>query len=268
MLLFDTHAHLADEQFDGDRRGVIERARAAGVAAIVTIGTSTASGASCLELAYDHPFVHAAVGIHPTESAGAAAGDWDRIVQLAQDPRVVAIGETGLDYFWDYAPLETQREYFARHLQLAQEVGKPVVIHMREPDDVDESPGACAADILRHLHNARNHGPISGVMHSYTGDAACAAQFMELGMHISFGGIVTFKKSTALREVAGVIPHDRILIETDAPYLSPHPCRSQRPNEPALLVHTAACLAEVRGMALEEFAELTTANARRLFGVG
>jgi TatD DNase family protein len=254
-MWIDTHTHLDDEQFNDDRRAVVERAAAAGVSAMVAVGTTAESSDLCVRLAQQYDGVFAAVGIQPNYCAEASADDWDRVVRLVDQQRVVALGETGLDRYWDYTPLELQRDFFDRHLRLAQQRDVPFIVHMRD----------CAEDILAMLREARDRGPLRGVMHSFTGDAATAAECVELGLHISFAGMVTFKKSVALREVAGAIPDDRILIETDAPYLSPHPKRGQRPNEPALIVHTGACLAGVRGTDIETFAARTAANARRLF---
>jgi len=255
-MLFDTHAHLDQEEFDADRDAVVRRAHDAGVTRIVAVGTTAPTSRRCVELAHQFPGVLAAVGIQPNYTAQAAAGDWDLVVAAAEDPRVVALGETGLDRHWDYAPLEVQQDYFDRHLRLSQERRLPFIVHTRESD----------ADVLAMLREARTRGPLSGVMHSFTGSAETAAVCVELGLFISFAGMVTFKKSEALRAVAATVPADRIVIETDSPYLSPHPLRG-KPNEPAHLVHTARVLAEVRGVSLEDFSRETTANARRLFGV-
>lgn len=255
MRLFDTHCHLDDEQFDSDRDEVVDRASQAGVGTILAVGTTAASSAKTIALSEQYESVLAAVGIQPNYCAEAAADDWDQVVELAAAPRVVAIGETGLDRYWDHTPFDVQEDYFDRHLRLSQQRNLPFIVHLRD----------CEEDILRMLREARARGPLQGVMHSYTGTAAGATECMDLGLHISFAGMVTYKKSDELREIAATIPDDRILIETDAPYLSPHPMRGQRPNEPALLVHTAACLAETRGASLDAFAELTTANAKRLF---
>lgn len=255
MELFDTHAHLDDEQFEAIRDAVVERAAAAGVGELIAVGTTAASSHRCVELAARYTAVRAAVGIQPNHCAEARPGDWDEIVRLSAAEHVVAIGETGLDRYWDYTPFEVQQDYFDRHLRLAQRSGLPVIIHMRD----------CLPEILEMLRVAQQRGPLRGVMHSYTGDAAGAADCLALGLDISFAGMVTYKKSDELRAVAKAIPGDRLLIETDAPYLSPHPKRGERPNEPALLVHTAACLAELRGVSIEALAQQTTANARRLF---
>jgi TatD DNase family protein len=252
--LIDTHAHLDQDDFAADLAEVIARAQAVDVEAIIAIGTTADSSVATVRLAGEYPTVFAAVGIQPNYCAQAAPGDWDRIVQLAGEPRVVAIGETGLDRYWDYAPFDLQQDYFDRHLRLSQERGLPFVVHTRESD----------ADVLAMLREAAQRGPLSGVMHSFTGEAVTAAECVALGLHISFAGMVTFKKSDALRAVAATIPADRILVETDSPYLSPHPLRGKR-NEPANVGLTAACLAEVRGVPPDEFAAQTMANARRLF---
>jgi TatD DNase family protein len=256
MRLFDSHAHLNQSDFDEDRPAVIERARQAGVTSIVTVGYNVASSVQNVEIAATFPGLFAAVGIQPNDTVHAGADDWQRIVDLVAAPRVVAIGETGLDRYWDTSPLELQQDYFDRHLRLSQQTGLPFIVHTRESD----------AEVLAILRGARTRGPLSGVMHSFTGSEETAAECVSLGLYISFAGMATFKKSDALRAIAVMIPADRILIETDCPYLSPHPFRGRR-NEPAHLLHTAECLAAVRGVSLEEFVAQTTENASRLFRV-
>jgi TatD DNase family protein len=254
MPLFDTHAHLDQTDFDADRAAVIERAHAAGVETILAIGVTADSSAAVVRLAGEYPSLYAAVGIHPNYCAEAGPADWDRVVAMAGQPQVVALGETGLDRYRDHAPLALQQDYFDRHLRLSQERDLPFIVHTRESQ----------TEVLAMLHEARERAPVRGVMHSFTGDAATAAECVELGLYISFAGMVTFKKSDDLRAVAATVPADRILVETDSPYLSPHPLRGKR-NEPANVAHTAECLANVRGLSFEEFAAQTTANARRLF---
>jgi len=254
MSLFDTHAHLDQEEFNDDREAMLAHAREAGVSTIVTVGVTAESSAAVVALAQQHAGLLAAVGIQPNYTAQTQLDDWQRIVELAGQPKVVAIGETGLDRHWDYAPFDVQQDYFDRHLRLAQERELPFIVHTRESD----------ADVLAMLREARLRGPLRGVMHSFTGTAETAAECVELGLHVSFAGMVTFKKSDALRAVAVTIPADRILIETDSPYLSPHPLRGKR-NEPAHLVHTATCLASARGQTVEGFSAQTTANAQSLF---
>ncbi|QDU28475.1 putative deoxyribonuclease YcfH [Anatilimnocola aggregata] len=259
MELYDTHAHLFDPQLAVDTAGVIDRAKSAGVTRILAVGTSADSSAQCYDLARQFPLViRSSAGIHPNHAAEALPGDWARIEQLSHQPEVVALGETGLDLYWKDCPLELQQDYFERHIRLSQQTGLPLVIHLRET----------FAEILAMLQEARSRGALRGVMHSFTGTSEQAAEFLKLGMHISFAGMLTFKKSADLRAVAATIPADRLLVETDSPYLTPHPFRSQRPNEPRLVIHTAECLAESRGVSLPDLAALTTANALRLFSRG
>ncbi|MDE0735200.1 MAG: TatD family hydrolase [Pirellulaceae bacterium] len=255
MTLFDTHAHLDEDVFQDDRQAVVQRASQAGVTSIISVATTLASSRRCLEIAGSFDHVFPSVGIQPNYCAEAGENDWDQIVELARSPQVVALGETGLDRHWDYTPFAMQQDYFDRHIRLSQDLQIPFIVHMRE----------CGADIVTMLRDARQRGPLQGVMHSFTGDASLAEECLELGLYISFAGMVTFKKSDELRSVAAGITSDRLLLETDAPYLSPHPHRGQRPNEPALMIHTAACLAETRGISLEVLAQQTTANAHQLF---
>jgi len=255
MQLFDTHAHLDQADFDADRAEVIARAKAAGVENIISIGTTAPTSEICVRLTAEFEGVYAAVGMQPNYIAEAAAGDWDRIVELATKPGVVAIGETGLDRHWDFTPFDVQQDYFDRHMRLAEKCGLPFIVHMRD----------CDEDILIALREAYRRGPLVGVMHSFTGGAAMAEECLAMGLYISFAGMVTYKKSDDLRAVAATIPDDRILIETDAPFLSPEPVRKIKRNEPAQVKHTTECLAALRGVSLEIFASQTTANARRLF---
>lgn len=253
--LIDTHCHLDDEQFDGQREQVLQRASAAGVQTILSIGVSVATSRRNVQLASTHPVVYAVVGIQPNYAAEAQPGDWDAIVELASQPKVVALGETGLDRYWKDVPFALQQDYFDRHLRFSQERNLPFVVHMRD----------CDADVLEMLREARQRGTLRGVMHSFTGTMETMRECVAFGLHISFAGMVTYKKSDELRTIAREVPDDRLLIETDAPYLSPHPVRAHRPNESALLVHTANCLADVRGVSTDRIASLTTANARNLF---
>jgi TatD DNase family protein len=253
--LFDTHAHLDQPEFDEDRADVVARATAAGVANILAVGISADTSAAAVKLAGEYPAVHAAVGMQPNYLADARPGDWDRIVQMAAEPGAVAIGETGLDRYWDFTPWEVQQDYFDRHMRLSQEHGMPFVVHMRD----------CDEDILAMLREAHARGPLAGVMHSFTGSRAMMEECVAMGLYISFAGMVTYRKSDELRAIAAAVPDDRILVETDSPYLTPEPVRKIKRNEPAHVRFTADCLAEVRGMTLVEFAVLTTTNARRLF---
>jgi len=256
LELFDTHAHLDDDRLREQLSEVLVRAGAAGVIEIVTIATTAHSSAVCVALAGHHPQLSASVGIHPNHAAEAADADWDKVASLVDRPEVVAIGETGLDRHWDFTPFAVQEDYFARHLDLARRCGKPVVIHCREAE----------ADVLRMLcDDHARHGPIRGVMHSFTGVWATAEACLAMGLHVSFAGMVTYKNAQDLRDVAAKVPLERMLVETDSPYLSPVPLRG-KVNEPAHVVHTAACLAGVVGLQPEVFARQTTSNARALFG--
>ncbi len=256
-MFFDTHTHLDQTEFDDIRAKVVERAAVAGVTQLIAVGCTADDSRKCVQLASDFEGIHAAVGIQPNYISEAKPGDWAVLEQLAKEPGVVAIGETGLDRHWDYTPFDQQLDYFDRHMRLAEQLGLPFIVHMRDCDD----------DIMQALRAARERGILKGVMHSFTGDAPMAAECVEMGMHISFAGMLTFKKSTALRECAATIPEGRLLIETDCPYLPPEPVRSKRPCEPAFVRHTAECLAKVRGVTLEEIAALTTDNARAFFGL-
>lgn len=253
MRLFDTHAHLASSQLESQLDQVIDRAKSAGVEGIVAIGTGPQDSDRCVKIAQESEMIYAAVGYQPNNCHHATQAGWDVIRELVKDPNVVAIGETGLDRYWDDCPFEIQQLWFDRHIELSQQTDKPLVIHMRE----------CESDIIESLR--KFDGPIRGIMHSYTGSAESAKACLDLGLHISFAGMVTFKKSVELREVAATIPLDRLLVETDSPYLSPHPHRNRRPNEPALVQYTVECLAEVFEMDVESLAEQTTENAKRLF---
>jgi TatD DNase family protein len=255
--LIDTHAHLDDEKFHADLPAVLERAAAAGVRQVVTVATTARDSAACVALAGRHPALFATVGIQPNHVAEAGPGDWDEVVRLVTQERVVAVGETGLDRYWDFTPFDQQEDYFYRHLDLARKQGLAVVIHCREAE----------ADVVRMLRaDYERHGPVRAVMHSFTGDAETAEACLAMGLHISFAGMITYKNAEALRKVAAGIPLDRLLVETDSPYLAPVPLRGQR-NEPANVVHTAACLAGLHRLEPAPLAEHTARNARALFGI-
>ncbi len=251
----DTHAHLYDPDLALQLAEVLQRAQAANVSHIITVGTGLGTSRRCCRDASEHPMLFAAVGIHPNHVHEAREGDWDKIVELAHHPRVRGIGETGIDYYWKEAPPDLQRDYFLRHLELGRKLDLPVIIHVRESSEA----------VLSCLKIAAEKGPVRGVMHSFTGNWEEAQACIKLGLHISFAGMVTFKKSETLREVAAKIPDDRLLVETDCPYLSPEPFRGKRPNEPARVVHTGQCVAQARGVSPVQLAEQTTANAMKLF---
>jgi TatD DNase family protein len=257
MELFDTHAHLDEEAFAGDLPGVIERAEQVGLVGILAVGTTAGSSEAAIRLAERFPLVWAAVGIHPNFAAQAAAYDWTQIESLVQHPRVVAIGETGLDRHWNYTPFVLQEEYLRRHLALSRQTAKPVVLHCREAE----------ADLRRILQeDYQAHGPLSGILHAFSGDWETAQWGLAWGLHVSFAGMLTYKNAKNLREVAARIPEERLLIETDSPYLVPVPLRNRvRRNEPAHIIHTLECLAQVRQCDPSTLAAITAKNARRLF---
>ena len=257
QTLIDSHCHLDMADFAADHDQMMARATAAGVAAMVTIGAGGPLEANdrAVALADDHANVYATVGVHPHEAAMVGDAVLATVESLARRPKVVAIGETGLDYHYDHSPRPQQRAAFAAFIQLARRLELPIVVHLRNADPD-------ALDIMR-AEGARDTG---GVIHCFSGDAASARAFLDLGFHISFSGIVTFKNAEALREAARLVPADRLLVETDAPFLAPIPYRGRR-NEPALVVQTAAVLAEVRNEPLATVANSTRGNTERLFGL-
>jgi len=251
-ILIDTHAHLQISHFDNDRAEVIQRAFDAGVEKIIVVSTDAASSRLSIELAEKFSGLYAAVGIHPADCAAASENDFATIAELARHPKVVAIGEIGMDFYWKPYSQETQQHAFVSQLHLARELNKPVIIHNREA-------GAAILQILR----AAGITYLSGVFHCFSEDAGYAQQVLALGGHISFTGNLTYKKST-LPEVAALIPLERILLETDAPFMTPVPHRGKR-NEPGYVVHIAEKLAEIKKLSVEEVAQQTTANAIALF---
>ena len=254
MEWIDTHCHLDEESFTQDCAETIQRAVDAGVKTMLAIGITLDSCRRVVDLAQQYPNVYAIVGLHPNYVSAALPGDWEKIVELMRAPKVVGLGETGLDKYWDYAPIELQTEYFHRHLQLSRELDLPFVVHCREAE----------AETLSVLQQHAVTGPLRGVMHAFCGSAETAAACLQMGMYLSMGGMLTFKKNEAQRQLSATLPLDRLLVETDAPYLAPTPYRGKR-NEPAHVRLTAACLAETRGISKEEVATATTHNARQLF---
>ena len=254
LNLFDTHAHLNVNAFADSVPEVVQRSKDAGLVGIAVIGIDVATSRKACDLAAEYAgYLYAVVGIQPNSAAEAKPGDWETIQELAGYPGVRAIGETGLDCYWDDTPMEMQQDYFDRHLELCRQTALPMVIHMRESGDL----------IVQQLNKQSSIPP--GIMHSFTGDESLAKTCLDMGLHISFAGMVTFKKSDELRAVAKMVPEDRLLVETDAPYLSPEPFRGKRPNEPARVEHTLRCIAEIRGVSAEHLADVTTQNAKRLF---
>lgn len=254
-MLVETHAHLTFDKFDADRDEIIDRAHKAGVDKIVNIGVDLASSVRCIELAERYSGLFAAVGIHPNDANKLNDASLERLRELTRHDKVVAIGEIGLDFYWDTCPAATQEKAFRVQLRLAREVGLPVVIHNREA-------GEAILKVLR----SETIGEKKGVFHCFSEDEHIARQVLDLGFTISFTGNLTFKKST-LPQVAKNVPLDKLLIETDCPFLSPEPKRGKR-NEPANCVHIARKLAEIKEISLAALSAATTANAYRFFGFG
>ncbi len=268
MRLFDTHAHLESSKFDDDRDQVIARALDVGVIGILTCGSSLASSQSAIALAQSHPALYAAVGIHAHKASSVIRADLpqgdipkmddaalQQLIALAKQPRVVALGEIGLDYHYDFSPRPVQRVVLAQQLALAHELGLPVILHNRESD----------AD-LREIVDAAPR-PLRGVLHCFLADDRMATWALERGLYIGVGGPITFKNVHHLRPIIQKLPLERLLIETDSPYLAPHPVRGGR-NEPAYVRHIAAKLADLLGLSPDEVARRTTENAYQLFGIG
>jgi TatD DNase family protein len=255
MNLIDSHGHVDGKEFDADRAEVLARARAAGVERFVTVGTgeSLERIRRAVALAEAEPDVIAAVGVHPHDAARIGPDWWPALEELAQHPRVVAVGETGLDYYYDHSPRPAQLEAFCAHVGLARRVGKPLVCHVRDAH----------ADTLTVLAD-EGAAAVGGVIHCFTGGPDDARAYVALGMHVSFSGIVTFKSADAIRAAVREVPLDRILIETDCPYLAPIPMRGKR-NEPSFLIHTAEAVARAAGVPLATLAAATVANTSRLF---
>lgn len=255
-MLFDTHAHLDEPALYPDLEGVLARAREAGVGLITTIGCDWRSSLMAVRIAEKYPAqVYAAIGVHPHEAKDLTPEQWDNLLQLAAADKVVAWGEIGLDYYYDHSPREVQRKIFRDQLAVAKQCGLPVIIHDRDAhQDV--------LDILK----AERVGSNGGIMHCYSGSWEMAKQCLSLGFYISFAGPLTYHNAKTPLEVAARVPEDRLLVETDCPYLSPHPFRGKT-NEPARVTYTAAKLAEIRGLEYERLAEITTANAKRIFNI-
>ncbi len=258
MDLIDSHAHLDGDDFAADLEATVARARAAGVSRVVAVGLWRGPGdlGNALALARRWPeFFSATVGIHPHDAARAGEEDWGRIEALAADPGVVGVGETGLDFHYDLSPRDRQEECFRRSIRIARQAARPLVIHVREAEE------RCLA-ILRE----EGLPAPGGVIHCFTGDAAAARAYLDLGLHVSVAGIVTFRTAGAIREAVAAVPRDRLLVETDSPYLAPVPLRGRR-NEPANVRLVANQVAQIWGGTVEGVADVTGANARRLFRI-
>lgn len=254
-MLTDSHTHLNAEQFNEDQDEVIERARDAGVTRIVNVGFNRETIPSSIALAERYDFIYSTVGWHPVDAIDMMPGDLEWIEELCKHEKVVAIGEIGLDYYWDKSPKDVQQRVFREQIRLARKLGMPIVIHNRDAHQ----------DIL-HILKEEKAEEVGGIMHCFSGSWETAKQCLDMNFHISFGGPVTFKNAKQPKEVLAQVPLDRLLIETDAPYLTPHPFRGKR-NETGYVRLVAETAAEIRGMTLEEIAEITTNNAIRLLGL-
>lgn len=252
-MIFDTHAHYDDEQFDADREELLSGLAGNGIGRVVNVGASIASCVRCLELAEQYDYVYAAVGVHPSETAPLDEESFERIRQQCQHPKCVAIGEIGLDYYWPEPGADVQKKWFVRQLELAREMGKPVIIHSRE---------ACkdTLDILRQ----EKAQEIGGVIHCYSYSRESAREFFDLGFYFGIGGVLTFKNGKKLKETVEWLPMDRIVIETDSPYLAPVPNRGKR-NSSLNLPYVVEELARIKGISEEEVRRITWENGCRLF---
>ena len=253
-MIVDSHCHLDFPDFDADRDGLVARAKAAGVEKMVTISTRVARFPQLKAIVERYEEVYCSIGTHPHNASDEPDVPTDDLIAIAAEPKVVAIGEAGLDYHYDNAPREAQRVSFLRHIEAARVTQLPLVIHARDADD----------DIAAILTEEMGTGAFPAILHCFSSSRQLALRGIELGMHVSFSGILTFKRSDALRALAAELPLDRLLVETDAPYLAPVPHRGHR-NEPAYVVETAKVLAEARGMPPDDLAAATTENFYRLF---
>ena len=257
VSLIDTHAHIQSENFADDVEQVVERAHGAGVEKIIVVGgagelTTNESG---LAIAKHHAGAFATVGMHPHDARHVTEEDFQKLRALTEDPKVVAVGETGLDFYYDHSPRDVQMEVFSRFIHLAWETKLPLVVHDRDAHEEVEG-----------LIQTHGQGEIRGVIHCFTGDMKAAKAFLDLGFYLSFTGIITFKNAALLRDVVREVPMDRIMVETDSPYLAPVPHRGKR-NEPAFVRFVAEAIAQVKGLTLDEVALATNANAHNLFGI-
>ncbi|AQS53866.1 D-aminoacyl-tRNA deacylase [Jeotgalibaca dankookensis] len=252
-MLFDTHCHLNVEAFDKDLVETLKRAKEANVERLAVVGFDPGTIKKSLALSAEYPEIYSIIGWHPTEAGSYTSEVEENLKTLLKNKRVVAMGEMGLDYYWMEDSKEIQEEVFRKQIKVAKELNLPISIHMRD----------AIADTYRILKD-EDVSTIGGIMHSYSGDVTYMKKFLDLGMHISLSGVVTFKKTTEVHEVAQAVPLDRLLIETDSPYLAPVPYRGKR-NEPAYVAYVAKRVADLRGMSVEDLALATTRNANKLF---
>ena len=252
-MLFDTHTHLDDEKFDTDRDELISTLNDAGISLLVNIGADLKSSEASIELAEKYDFIYASVGVHPCDTKDLTDIDLLTLEKMAQHEKVVAIGEIGIDYYWDEPEREVQKEWFKKQLLLAKKLNMPYIVHDRDAH----------ADTLEII---KESGYTNGVMHCFSGSAGMAKEVIEMGMYVSLSGTVTFKNAKKIHEVARVVPLDKLLIETDSPYLTPEPFRGKR-NNSALVRYTAEKIAEIRGLSFEEVARITMENGKRFYNI-
>jgi len=256
MELIDTHCHLTFDDLAQDIDGVLARSRAAGVTEWITVGTDQQENRKAIEFAERFANMYAAVGIHPHDAKTVTTQMLAELKKIAQHKKVVAIGETGLDYHYDLSPRQQQKDVFAEHLKIAGELGLPVIIHCREAFD----------DTMQILNEHRSTVE-KVVFHCFSGSAEQAKIVLDKSFYISFTGVVTFKNARIKQEAARIVPLDRLMLETDSPYMSPEPMRRQKINEPALMIHTARFLAELKQMDLEDFAQAVATTSKAFFGL-
>jgi len=252
-MYFDTHAHYDNPRFDADRRTLLERLPRQGISLVLNPGYDMPSSRMAVALADDYPFIYASVGFHPHDAKEMLTGDLDRLETLTRHPKVVAVGEIGLDYHYDHSPREVQRARFREQMGLARRVGLPAIIHQRE----------AAEDTLAVLRDFRD---VRGVVHCYSGSLEMARMLLDMGWYISFTGVVTYKNARKSHEVIRAMPRDRLMLETDAPYMAPEPYRGKRCSS-LYLPQIAGAVAELWGVTTEEVAAITTENGKRCFGI-
>ena len=252
--LIDTHAHLYEPDYEKDFDAFANELRQNGVEAVVCVGCEIATSKRTLEIAHKYPFIFAEVGFHPCDVGEITDDDWEKMKEMIADPRVVAVGEIGLDYHWDNVPRDIQKKWFIRQLDYANEIDLPVVIHSRK----------ATQDLIEIL---KEHTPKKGVLHCFSESKETLKEIVKLGLSISMGGVVTFKNARKAVECIEVVPLDRLMLETDCPYLTPEPFRGKL-NRPDYTIYTAEKIAEIRGMTTEEIIEITNKNAKEMFGLG
>ena len=252
-MLFDTHTHLDDKKFDTDREKLINSLKSQEISLLVNVGANMESSKNSILLAEKYDFIYASVGVHPSDTKDLTDGDIDALEKMAQHKKVVAIGEIGLDYYWDEPEREIQKEWFLKQLLLAKKLNMPYIIHDRDAH----------ADTLEIIKKV---GYTNGVMHCFSGSAEMAKEVIKMGMYVSLSGTVTFKNAPKTQAVANVIPLDKLLIETDSPYLTPEPFRGKR-NNSAYVKYTAEKIAKIRGLELEELARITLENGKRFYNI-